>query len=108
MNLYIYISAVCLLGRSETKEERVRRGRVGDEGGGKWIVAIRMISSLFLILPNFMIVNGLFDVNMKCLFCGEFCWVMMIIEIKIITLLFFLLKKKQIIYNDCVVKGYVV
>ena len=32
-------------------------------------------SELFLfllILPNFLIAKGLFDVNMKCLFSGEF------------------------------------
>ena len=28
---------------------------------------------LFLILAKFLIAQGLFDVNMKCLFCGEIC-----------------------------------
>ena len=31
-----------------------------------------------------------FDLNMKCLFCGEFCWGMMIIGIKIIITLLFI------------------
>ena len=26
-----------------------------------------------LVIPNFMIAKYLLDVNMKCLFCGEFC-----------------------------------
>ena len=43
------------------------------------------------IQPNFLIAKGLFDLNMKCLFRGEFYWVVMMMMIKIkiiITLLF--------------------
>ena len=36
-------------------------------------MAIRMISFSSIILPNFMVAKGLFDENMKCLFCDEFC-----------------------------------
>ena len=60
-----------------------------------------------LILPNFMIVKGLLDANTKCLFCGEFCWAILMIKIKI-TLTLFIIYLYIYIYNDCVVKGYVV
>ena len=37
-----------------------------------------------------MIVNVLFRVNMKCLIFGEFCWVKIMIKIKIIVTLYFI------------------
>ena len=99
LHIYTYFHYL-LLGRGETKEGSVRKDELVRRGG-KWIVAIRMISFSSIILPNFMVAKGLFDVNMKCLFCREFCWVMMMmIKIKIIIMLLFL------IYNHCVVKGY--
>ena len=58
--------------RKRVRERKSGRGR----GNG-------MLQLEFLFLSNFMIAKGLFDVNMKCLFCGEFCWVM-IMKIKII------------------------
>ena len=51
-----------------------------------------------------MITKGLFDVNMKCLFWGEFGWVIMMLKIRIIIMLLFL--ESFFIYKDCVVKGY--
>ena len=63
-----------------------------------------------LVLLNFLIAKSLFGMNIKCLFCGEFYWMMMVIKIKIIIMFLFL-----IIFfnhfcndNDDVVKGYVV
>ena len=99
LHIYIYFNSL-LLERGKTKEERGRREQVVEEGERN----ISWQSEWFfsLILPKFLIAKSLFDVNMKCMFCVEFCWVMMMFKIKInITKLLY-------IYNDCVVKGNVV
>ena len=71
------------MGRGETKKKSMRRR--GRWGRGEWIFAIR-ISFFFLTLWS---LNVYFDFNLKCLFCSEFCWMMMIFKIKIIIRLFF-------------------
>ena len=87
-SLYIYKYFRCLfLRKGEMNEESVRREE-WVRGCRKWIVAIWIIF-FSLILPNFMAAKGLFYINMKSLFCGEFCWIMMMIKIKIITTLLF-------------------
>ena len=71
---YIFISAVCWWERvkQRKREEKSRWGR------RKWIV-----ENFFFFLTLWLL-KVYFDLNMKSLFCGEFCWVMMMIKIKII------------------------
>ena len=71
-HMYTYLLCV-LTGTGDTKEESVRRGKFGEGYVGNFIITIRMISIYFLMFFFFMIAKGLYDVNMKCLFCGEFC-----------------------------------
>ena len=107
MHLYIctHISAVC--GWEELRRrKRVWEGKCGwEKGVGKGLLQSEWFLFL-LILFNFMTAKCLFDVNMKCLFCGEFCWVMMMmmmmmmmIKMKIsIMWLSFLKRFKKYIY----------
>ena len=77
--LHIYRYFCCLLmGKVETKEESARQE--------EWVREREMLQSGFLFLTDFMVY---FDLNMKRLFCGKFCWVMMI-KIKIIMTLLFI------------------
>ena len=48
----------------------IHKGRMGEEWGRG-----ELFQSAFLflfILPIFLIVKNLFDVNIKCVFCGEY------------------------------------
>ena len=103
IHLYLYTHnyAVCCWEGVRQRKEYEKR-KVGEEWVGNGLLQSEWFHFL-IILPNFMIAKGLFDGIMKCLFYREFCWVMMMIKIKIIiTLLFF----RIFLYNDCVVKGY--
>ena len=109
---YIHIFLLSVVGKGWNEGREWEKGRVDEErvGNGllqsEWFFLILSIEDLqhktqktdislsfewflfLLILPNFMIAKGLFNVNMKSLFCGEFCWVMiMMIKIKIIITL---------------------
>ena len=71
---YMHIFPLSVVGKRERRRKRMWEGKSWWGGSGKWIVAVRIIS-FSLILPSFMVAKGLFDGNMKCLFCGEFCCV---------------------------------
>ena len=58
----------------EVREDE--KGRVSKEAVGNGLLQSEWF--LFpLILPNFMIAKGLINVNVKCVFRGELCRVMM-------------------------------
>ena len=80
LHIYTYFCSL-FLGRGETKKESMR-SEVWVRCG-KWIFTIRRIFSF-----DFMIAKGLFNVNMKYLFCGEFCWVRIMIKIEILITLY--------------------
>ena len=84
MDQYIYTHTLPLsvvwMGRG--KEESVRREEWIRRGWGERIVTIGMVS--FSFDSTFLIAKRSFDVNIKCLFCGVFYWVNLIIKIKII------------------------
>ena len=94
---HIYTYFRCLSVRMHGTQEECEKRRV-DEGRGN-----ESLQSQFLFLSNFVI-GELFVVvvvvvvlNMKCLFCGEFSWVMMkMTAIKIIITLPFLCGMKFI------------
>ena len=79
--IYTHICAVCCW------EGVKQRKRAWEEKSG-WEGRVRkelLPSEWFLFLlvqPNFPIAKSLFDVNTKCLFCGEFYWVIMMVKIK--------------------------
>ena len=92
---YIHKYFRCLLvGRGEAKEKNDRREGSVKRGWKKNCFSQNdFFFFLLLILTNFILTKGLFDVNMKCLFRGEFYWVMMMIKMMIkiiITLLLFI------------------
>ena len=88
---YIHIFPLSVGGKGQDKESVRREEWVRR----RWKKSCYNQKNLFflLILPIFLIAKGLFDVNMKCLFCGEFYLVvMMMIKIKIIIMLLFFKK----------------
>ena len=69
---YVYPYFRCLLvERGEAKEESVRRE---ENVRREWKNNCYHQNDFFflLVLTLYLIAKGLFDVNMKCLFCGEF------------------------------------
>ena len=81
MHVYIYTHISAGWGKGRGCE----KGRVCKEWGKN---CFNQNDFFLLILLLFLIAKGLFDVNMKCLFCGKFYWMMMI-KFKIIIMLLF-------------------
>ena len=85
---YVHIFLLSVNGNGWDKGIECEVVKVDNEEVGNGLLQSPRLS--LLILSNFLIAKGLFDVNMKCLFCGEFCRLKMRIKIKfIITLLLF-------------------
>ena len=105
---HLYIFPLSVVGKGWGKRRECEKGRVSRELREKLLQSKWFLFLFFL--PNFLIAKGLFDVNMKSLFCGESYWEMTMIQIKIITLLFKKNHFLSIFYNDndCDVKGYIV
>ena len=70
---YVHILPLSIVGMGWDQGKEFEKRRVAGERVRKWIDAIRMIFPPSIILINFMVAKGLFDLNMKCLFSGEFC-----------------------------------
>ena len=85
----IHIFPLSVVGKGWDEERECKKRRMGEEEMANGLLQSDWFLFL-LILPNFLIARGFFYVNMKCLFCGKFYGMVMMIKIKIIiTLLFY-------------------
>ena len=98
--LHIHIYPLFVVRKMWDEGRESEKGRMDEEGMENGFFQSELF--LFLvILPNVLISKGLFDV--------KFVWVMMMmIKIKIIITILFLGSFFFLIYNYCVVKGYVI
>ena len=87
----IHVFPLSAVGKGWGKGKECEKGRVDEKGVGTELLQPELFLFL-LILPHFLIAEGLLDVNMKILFCGELYRVMMMmmIKIKIIIIIMFL------------------